>query len=100
MLAKLDDVDVVIAQEREDRFWCIGQRRWVPDLWAYDFENHAPLPGFADRPQELGMSVHVGYATADVDTPDAVRALPDRLDAARFPRTHAALASMDLNGSA
>ena len=99
-MAKLETVDVVIGQERESRFWCIGQRTWVPALWEYDFAEQPPLPGFADRARDLGLSVEIAYPSEDVNDADAVRALPARLDPARFPHTCAALAEMGVDGAA
>lgn len=96
IMTKLDAVDVVICRERGDRFWCIGQRKWVPALWEYDFAEQPPLPGFADRARELGLSVEVTDDAQDLDGPDAVGALRTRLDAARFPHTLAAMTDMGL----
>ncbi len=94
VFTKLDSVDVVIGRERGERFWCIGQRTWNPALWEYDFAEQPPMPGFAAHAEQLGMSVEVAYDSEDVDGPDAVRALPARLDAARFPNTLAAMAAL------
>lgn len=93
---QLEATDVVIRRERETRFWCIGQRRWVPALWNYDFAEQEPLPGFAEHAERLGLSVAVSDSAADLDSPDAVRAFAGSLDSARFPNVGAALPGLGL----
>lgn len=96
LFAKLDDLDLVICRSQDDRFWCVAQRTWAPAVWEFDFSEQPPLPGLADHATQLGLRVQVTDSTEDIHGPEVVRTLRARLDAARFPKTLAALEAMGL----
>lgn len=91
VLADLDRHDMVVGQERDERFWLVGLAKWNPHLFEHDFDSGPPLAGFTQHAESLGFRVKVDYSHQDLNSPDDVRALPAAVDAERFPQTLAAL---------